>query len=63
MNVTAIDLLLACVKPSVCGCWIWQGALSTKGYGRVTVGKQVIRAHGWGTLDEVQVQSVDVAAA
>ena len=45
MNVTAIDLLLARVKPSVCGCWIWQGALSTKGYGRVTVGRQVIRAH------------------
>ena len=45
MKATAVDRLLARVKPSSCGCWIWQGGLSGKGYGRVRIDGKVIGAH------------------
>lgn len=37
--------ILRRVRKEVQGCWIWQGAISPSGYGRIKIGGKVRQAH------------------
>jgi hypothetical protein len=34
------------IQPTGC-CWYWTGSLDGKGYGRISVGNRLVRAHRW----------------
>lgn len=44
-RTSAIDRVLARVMVNAAGCWMWQGAVSAKGYGAINVDGRVIGVH------------------
>lgn len=44
--MTEVERFMAKVMPEPnSGCWLWDGAVDSKGYGAFRVGKRVIQAH------------------
>ena len=44
-KILSAEEILLVGPPKVGGCWEWQGAFDTKGYGRIVVDRKEVRAH------------------